>query len=102
MDEHRNPDGTYDGFGSMSAVTGLPHSELRRLAESARANHERLRSCARHEFEPVLPMVPMRQWYRCRNCGGEVDAHAYYWHEQGRRSAQHPIAHQVVTPETPL
>ena len=47
-------------------------------------NQRLLDECPRHEFSPVLPLKSKGQWYRCMECGGEVDAHAYYWHQRGR------------------
>lgn len=90
LDDHRNPDGTYDGIGAMSDLTGMPRDRLQKLAESVRANHAALSSCAYHEFEPMAPIQPpalsMKQKYRCRYCGGEVESFAHHWHEQGRRA----------------
>lgn len=89
LNDHRNPDGTYDGIGVMSDLTGMPRDRLKQLAESVRANHAALSSCAYHEFERIIQEYEAawsRQRYRCRHCGGEIDANAYRWHEQGRRA----------------
>ena len=32
------------------------------------------------------PALSMKQKYRCRHCGGEVESFAYRWHEQGQRA----------------
>ena len=85
MNKHQNPDGTYDGVGVMSDLTGLSRQSIVDIAAEAKANHARLYSCAYHEFEPIQQSKPMRQRYRCKHCGGEVDSNAYHWHEQGRR-----------------
>jgi hypothetical protein len=58
------------------------------LAHTAKANYQRLNICQWHEFEPapgakLVLGQPCR--YRCVHCAGEVDRHAFYWHEQGRR-----------------
>ena len=37
-------------------------------------------------LELYPPALSMKQRHRCRRCGGEIDAHAYHWHEQGRRA----------------
>ena len=90
LDDHRNPDGTYDGIGAMSDLTGMSRDRLKQLAEAVRANHAALSSCAYHEFEPMAPIQPpalsITQKYRCQHCGGEVESFAYRWHEQGRRA----------------
>lgn len=90
MEKHRNHDGTYDGIGVMSDLTGMPRERLQQLAEVVKANQAALNSCDYHEFEPMAPVYPpalsMKQRHRCRRCGGEIDAHAHYWHEQGRRA----------------
>lgn len=89
LDRHRNPDGTYDGPGVMADLTGLSRQSMVELAEQVKANNALLNACAYHDFSPILPRVPLRQRYRCVNCGGEVDHHAWYWHQQGRRP-EHP------------
>lgn len=91
LDDHRNPNGTYDGVGVMAEVTGLPRDEIRALAEQVKANHAKLAGCLWHEFEGysdsvvAAPTPAHRMRYRCRHCQGEVDASAYHWHQQGRR-----------------
>lgn len=85
MNKHKNPNGTYDGVGVMSDLTGLSRQSITDIAAEVKANRDRLESCPYHEFSPILPRVPIRQRYRCIECGGEVDSLAYYWHEQGRR-----------------
>lgn len=85
LDAHRNPDGTYDGVGVMADLTGLSRQSVVDIAAQARANSERLTACPYHEFSPVASEAPRRPRYRCIECGGEVDANAYHWHQQGRR-----------------
>ena len=85
LDAHRNPDGTYDGVGVMADLTGLTRTSVVDIAAQVRANHERLTACLYHEFSPVVSVGPGHPRYRCIECGGEVDAHAYHWHQQGRR-----------------
>lgn len=85
LDKHRNQDGTYNGVGVMADLTGLSHKSVQEIAEEARANIERLRACPRHEFSPILPRRVLGQRYRCIECGGDVDAHAYHWYMEGRR-----------------
>lgn len=80
MDRHRNPDGTYDGIGVMSELTGLSRPELERLADEVKANHARLQACPYHEFVEVE-----RRKYRCQHCCGDVGFTQYVWHERGRR-----------------
>lgn len=90
LDAHRNPDGTYDGVGVMADLTGLSRQSVVDIAAQVRANSERLAACPYHEFSPIVPSTDtpraaMRPRYRCIECGGEVDANAYHWHQQGRR-----------------
>jgi hypothetical protein len=84
MDGARNPDGTYDGTKVMAAVTGLSRDTITELAQKARDNVARLHACVDHVFEPTGPLHPIRQRYRCKHCGGEVDSSAYRWYAQGR------------------
>lgn len=86
MEKHRKADGTYDGVGVMSEMSGLSRADVLSIAEQVKDNHAKLNSCSYHEFEPILPLARVGQKYRCIWCGGEIDAHAYYWHEQGRRA----------------
>lgn len=83
MNQHRNPDGTYNGVGVMSELTGLPRTTVQELADKARENIARLNACERHQFEPIGPVQPLRTRYRCAKCGGEVDSHARHWYERG-------------------
>ena len=86
MDKHRNPDGTYDGIGVMSELTGMSRSKALDLWDRVKANQAKLDACQRHEFEPVsMSETGLRRRYCCQHCGGEVDAHAYHWYEMGRR-----------------
>ena len=85
MNKFQNHDGTYDGIAIMSSVTGLPRKTVAEIAAEVKANHELLDACLYHEFSPILPRVKLGQRYRCIECGGEVDHHAWYWHERGRR-----------------
>lgn len=92
LERNRNPDGTYDGVGVMA---DLSRTSMADLAAEVKANAERLDSCPYHEFAPVqmpqgTPMAPLRQRYRCIECGGEIDRHAWYWFEQGRRAPPAP------------
>jgi len=93
-ERHRNPNGTYDGIGVMSEMTGLPRDEIRALAEQVKANGAKLRACPWHEFERIprqddnvlqARLGDLGDRYRCRHCQGEVESSAYYWHQQGRR-----------------
>lgn len=87
MDNHRNPDGTYRGIGVLGELTGLGGETVQKLADHVKANHSRLMACRSHDFETINPDVRLgRQRYRCIHCNGEVDFHAYHWHEIGRRS----------------
>lgn len=87
MERYRNADGTYNGVGVMSDLTGLAPGEITSLFEQVKANAKRLDACPRHEFEPMAQAASTaRKRYRCKHCGGEVDSHAHRWHEIGRKS----------------
>lgn len=90
MDDHKNPDGTHDGIGVMSALTGLPRAEVQDLAQRVRANGDRLESCAYHEFvqtkDTMWAKTPSKWRYVCKRCGGEIGHHEYVWHQKGRRA----------------
>lgn len=76
-----------DSLDTLASATGLSRAAMLEIHEAVKANQALLNGCPYHEFSPILPRVPLRQRYRCINCGGEIDASAHYWHEQGRRPA---------------
>ena len=82
MDEHRNPDGTYNGVAVLSELSGLPQMRIREIAELVKANHARLEACGFHEF---VALSGKRKRYQCIHCAGEIDASSYHWHQKGRR-----------------
>jgi hypothetical protein len=89
IDKHRNSDGTYNGIGVLSDMSGLSRDEVRTIAERVKANHARLAACLRHDFDQIAPEATgLRRRFRCRHCGGEIDSTAYHWHEVGRRGHQ--------------
>ena len=89
MDQHRHPDGTYDGAAVMSSMTGLSKESVKELWAQVKENHARLESCPYHEFEQSKKTAMLRslthQRYVCIHCEGEIDHQAYMWHERGRR-----------------
>ena len=86
FEHHRNPDGTYNGVGVMSEVSGLSQETVADIARKVQANHKRLNGCAYHDFELCKPSVSASHTrYRCTHCGGEVSGHDYKWHQDGRR-----------------
>lgn len=100
IEDHRNPNGTYNGPSVMAEITGLPRDEIVAIAEQVKANSQRLRACPWHEFERIPrpddngQQARLGDRYRCRHCQGEVDASAYHWHQQGRRPM--PVAEPVA------
>lgn len=74
-----------NSLDTLGELSGLSKPVMNEILAEVKANHAKLNACPRHDFEPVLPTVALRTRFRCTNCGGEVDHHAWYWHEQGRR-----------------
>jgi len=97
IDDHKKPDGTYNGPGVFSEITGLRIAEVKSVIEQVQENNRKLNSCSYHEFEQSGQTSMLRslthQKYICRHCGGEVDYHKWRWHELGRRQ-------KPTTPET--
>lgn len=85
IEDHRNPNGTYDGVGVMSEISGLPRGEIEAIAAQVKANQSKLDGCAYHEFERLITAPPGRETYGCKHCRGTVDVIRYRWHELGRR-----------------
>lgn len=78
-----------DSLDQLATATGLTRETMLELAAQAKANQARLGPCPWHDFEPVPSarvVLGQPSRYRCKRCGGEVDRHAFYWHEQGRRT----------------
>lgn len=69
----------------LGEMSGISRDTMTTLLEQVQANHARLNGCPRHDFEPIAPLALVGQKYRCTHCGGEVDSHAWYWHQRGRR-----------------
>ena len=79
-----------DSLDTLSAATGLSRQTMLELAAQAKANVARLNACPWHDFEPVpgaKVVFGQPDRFRCQRCGGEIDRHAFYWHEQGRRGS---------------
>lgn len=77
-----------DSLDVLSSATGLTRAAMVEIAAKAKENGAKLRACPWHDFEPVpgtRQVFGQPERYRCRHCQGEVDRHAFYWHEQGRR-----------------
>lgn len=73
-----------NGLDRIGAAVGLSGQAMREIAEQVKANHARLRACARHDFSPIDAAGPrIGAKYRCARCGGEVDAHAFLWYSDG-------------------
>ncbi|QNJ57401.1 hypothetical protein Dolphis_95 [Pseudomonas phage Dolphis] len=88
LGKHQNPNGTYDGVGVMSELTSLPRDEIRAIADQVKANHDKLKACAYHDFEPHPENDSSKTAYQrwlCKHCGGSIGLIEYRWHERGRR-----------------
>ena len=71
----------------ISEFTGIKSPDLRAIAAQVKANSEKLNSCLYHEFilKPGDEANAFGKHYVCTACGGDVDSHAFYWHDDGRR-----------------
>ena len=80
-----------DSLDKLSQATGLKRGTMLEVWAEVKANGAKLEACQWHDFEPVpdaRQVFGQPDRYRCKRCGGEVDRHAFYWHEQGRRKSQ--------------
>lgn len=59
------------------------------LLAEVRSNLAKLNSCPVHHFEPDGPKRVLLQRYRCTECGGTVDAHAFRWYSLGKAHGRH-------------
>lgn len=61
----------------------ISEEEAKRFREENKVNSEKLDRCARHEFERDKPqMLPK---FKCKRCGGVIDAVYVSLYEQGMR-----------------
>lgn len=82
-----------DSLDQLATATGLSRGAMLELAAEVKANVARLNACPWHDFEPVpgaRVVFGQPSRYRCRHCDGEIDRHAFHWHEQGRRARTTP------------
>lgn len=89
--DHQNPDGTYNGVGVLSELTGVSKEDVLITFETIKANNQRLESCQYHEFtinpdlsNPDSPIVRHLK-YKCIHCGGTVNPVMWRWFEIGRQ-----------------
>ena len=75
LDRHRNADGTYDGIGALSEISGIEYDGILAIAEQVKANIAKLSACTGHSFMPMPcgPAKPMyMQRHQCVACGGDI------------------------------
>lgn len=85
IEDHRKPNGKYDGLGVMGELTGLGRSTMTDLWAQVKANQSLLNSCRRHDFAPAID--PGQRKRRCNNCRGEADVVNAKWYEDGLKHA---------------
>lgn len=78
-----------NSLNTLAELSGIKTDDLRAIAEQVKKNHAALNACGGHAFAAIKPGVMMTK-YRCANCGGEVDHHAFHWYELGRTHAGKP------------
>jgi hypothetical protein len=58
-------------------------TNLKSIWDSAKKNIQTLDNCAGpHDFEPIANPTNAKK-FRCKLCGGDVDADGNYWYEKG-------------------
>lgn len=88
--DHQNPDGTWNGVGVLSELTGLTKEAVQTTFESVKANNMKLETCQYHEFilnpdleTPESPVLRHMK-YKCVHCEGTINPVMYRWFELGR------------------
>lgn len=71
----------------IEQLTGIKLAETDSILAEVKANSAKLNACAYHVFSEKSGQEGkvFGKRYVCTACGGEVDHHARYWHEKGRR-----------------
>ena len=91
LKDHQNPNGTYDGVGALSELTGISRDDVASTFERVKANNALLESCAWHWFvlnpdiQAPLDYLNRHLAYKCVHCGGTITPAMYKWHQLGRR-----------------
>ena len=71
-----------DSLDNISALTGIPRSDMLKIWDMVKANQARLNACPRHRFKAVeLGKVGTK--YECSCCGGTTDVSSVSWYEKG-------------------
>lgn len=61
-------------------------SEMSALIKQGLENRDSLRSCGRHHFIPILDAAGDHfGYYRCTECGGQINTNTYDLYMQGKR-----------------
>lgn len=89
--DHQNPDGTWNGVGVLSELTGVSRDEVEAAFNEVKANNQTLSQCDYHEFtlnpdlaNPDSPVNRSKR-HKCKNCGGVVSEVMWRWFEIGRQ-----------------
>jgi lipopolysaccharide biosynthesis regulator YciM len=77
-----------DSLDTLGQAVGLRRETMLQLLSQVRENQARLESCSGHEFEDITPQKTLGKRYRCKNCHGDVDAHAHHWYCLGLEHAR--------------
>jgi predicted SprT family Zn-dependent metalloprotease len=73
MKNHKNPDGTYNGIGLMSEMTGLTKDDVQAIWDEVVSNEKKLRACKEHDFSiKSTGRTILDERYGCSRCKGEV------------------------------
>lgn len=74
---------------------GVPREDMNKILAEIKANSAKLDGCIVHDFsicldrrtkQPIAEPTPQQTFggrWRCKNCGGEVDASAKRWYNLG-------------------
>jgi hypothetical protein len=76
-----------DVVDKLSKVSGVRKEAIKEIWENVKANHRALEACPKHDFQPVpkyadKPDHPLKD-YKCKRCGGVIDAIAHSWYLKG-------------------
>lgn len=73
-ERHKNPDGTFDGIGVMSELTGLTRDDVASIWDEVKVNHAKLAVCAEHKFSLTSKgRTFIDDRHTCDKCGGWVN-----------------------------
>lgn len=83
LEDHKNPDGTYNGLSALGEFAGIEPEVAHRIYQAVLANKRLLDACSRHDFVETSGRPGHAAAFVCSQCHGSVSAIAAHWYKKG-------------------